>query len=176
MLSGRSRWITASKICILFSTSYESWIQSTYLSTWQAYLLLYFLQNWTGYDVKNNADRGECYQAEVDNSLQDLHIILHIIRKLNSINISKYLTGLSPLVLSSELWPISGYKQMFFFLDDTPQKVDRYNVHRGISMFCIFLHFFCSDLVRNSAILPLDRIIAESAICFSSLLPKQPRF
>ena len=103
-------------------------------------------------------------------------IILHIIQKPNSINISKDLTGLSPLVLSSKLWPISGYKQMFFFLDDTPQKVDRCNVHRGISMFCIFLHFFCSDLVRNSAILPLDRIIAESAICFSSLLPEQPRF
>ena len=39
-------------------------------------------------------------------------IILHIIQKPNSINISKYLT---PLVLSSKLWPISGYKQMFFF-------------------------------------------------------------
>ena len=109
----------------------------------------------------------------MDNSLHDLHLILHIIRKLNSINISKYLTGLSPLVLSSKLWPISGYKQMFFFLDDTPQKVDRCNVHRGISMFCIF---FCSDLVRNSAFLSLDRIITESAICFSSLLPEQPRF
>ena len=90
-------------------------------------------------------------------------IILHIIQKPNSI-------------LSSKLWPISGYKQMFFFLDDTPQKVDRCNVHRGISMFCIFLPFFCSDLVRNSGILSLDRIIAESAICFSSLLPEQPRF
>ena len=52
-------------------------------------------------------------------------IILHIIQKPNSINISKYLTSLSPLVLSSKLWPISGYKKMFFFLDDTPQKVDR---------------------------------------------------
>ena len=100
-------------------------------------------------------------------------IILHIIQKPNSINISKYLT---PLVLSSKLWPISGYKQMFFFLDDTPQKEDRCNVHRGISMFCIFLHFFCSDFVRNSAFLSLDRIITESAICFSSLLPEQPRF
>ena len=39
-------------------------------------------------------------------------IILHIIQKPNSIKISKYLT---PLVLSSKLWPISGYKQMFFF-------------------------------------------------------------
>lgn len=103
-------------------------------------------------------------------------IILHIIQKPNSIHIHKYLTSLSPLVLSSKLWPISGYKQMFFFLDDTPQKVDRCNVHRGISTFCIFLHFFCSDLVRNSAILSLDRIIAESAICFRSLLPEQPRF
>ena len=100
-------------------------------------------------------------------------IILHIIQKPNSINISKYLT---PLVLSSKLWPISGYKQMFFFLDDTPQKVDRCNVHRGISMFRIFLHFFCSDLVINSALLSLDRIITESAICFNSLLPEQPRF
>ena len=100
-------------------------------------------------------------------------IILHIIQKPNSINISKYLT---PLVLSSKLWPISGYKQMFFFLDDTPQKVDRCNVHRGISMFLIFLHFFCSDLVINSALLSLDRIITESAICFNSLLPEQPRF
>ena len=112
----RPRWITASKICILFSTSYESWIQSTYLSTW---LLLYFLQNF--------------------GLFQDIN-------------------------------------RCFFFPDDTPQKVDRCNVHRGISMFSIFLHFFCSDLVRNSAFLPLDRIIAESAICFSSLLPEQPRF
>ena len=103
-------------------------------------------------------------------------IILHIIQKPNSINISKYLTSLSPLVLSSELWPISVYKQMFFFLDDTPQKVDRCNVHQGISMFCTFLHFFCSDLVINSAFLSLDRIITESAICFNSLLPEQPRF
>ena len=115
----RPRWITASTICFLFSTSYESWIQSTYLSTWQAYLLLYFLQNFGLF-----LDINRC----------------------------------------------------FFFLDDTPQKVDRCNVHRGISMFCIFLHFFCSDLVRNSAFLSLDRIITESAICFSSLLPEQPRF
>ena len=43
-------------------------------------------------------------------------------------------------------------------------------------MFCIFLHFFCSDFVINSAFLSLDRIITESAICFNSLLPEQPRF
>ena len=43
-------------------------------------------------------------------------------------------------------------------------------------MFYIFLHFFCSDLVINSAFLSLDRIITESAICFNSLLPEQPRF
>ena len=84
-------------------------------------------------------------------------IILHIIQKPNSINISgKYLTSLSPLVLSSKLWPISGYKKMFFFLDDTPQKVDRFNAHPAICMFCVFLHFLWSVLVRYSAISSLD--------------------
>ena len=83
-------------------------------------------------------------------------IILHIIQKPNSINISKYLTSLSPLVLSSKLWPISGYKKMFFFFDDTPQKVDRFNAHRAICMFCVFLHFLWSVLVRYSAISSLD--------------------
>ena len=47
------------------------------------------------------------------------------------------------------LGTISQYKQMFF-LADTPQKVE--NTAPSSNMFCVFLPFCCSFLVRNSAI------------------------
>ena len=64
----------------------------------------------------------------------EICIILHITRKPNLIvllsvqNISRFSTGLPPRTLFQNfgllLGTFSGHKKMFFFLADTPQKVD----------------------------------------------------
>lgn len=93
-----------------------------------------------------------------DNILPDQHIILHIILVVDLIqNFGLFLGS------------VSGYNQ-FFFLLDTPQKVD--NTHRAIFFLQVFA-FLPLTLVRNWAILSSDSSERHS---LSSLLPKRPRF
>ena len=76
-------------------------------------------------DVKNYADRGECWPRWITAS--EISIILGMIRKPNSLlvilfiqNISKFLTSLPIRKISSKtlayiiLGKVSGYKQTFF--------------------------------------------------------------
>ena len=94
----------------------------------------------------------------------DICIILHIVRKPNSIiislfiqNILKFLTSLSPRRLSSNLWSIlwlSFRKETQFFLADTPKKVDK--IHSVVVKIKLFRLW-----------------IAVNAVFFSSLVNKQ---
>ena len=89
----------------------------------------------------------------------EISSILHIIRKPHSItallfvqNIPKFLSRSHFLVgfpqnFSLFLGTVSGYKHLFY-LSDTPQKEN--NIYRDI--FCVFLHFFYSLMVRSLAI------------------------